>query len=142
LNLERVTNGVTIENIDNVMLQTLSIQGGLIEAKIGKKLISIGTNVGSMFAGCRIGVLVQMKEKLAPYLVAMQCCAHSTNLAIQTFSSLSIVHRLEDLLQSLHYYFAKSPKKVLELHKVATLLNIKGNKILRSVQTRQLSPCK
>ncbi len=95
-----------------------------------------------MFVGCRIGVLVQMKEKLAPYLVAMQCCAHSTNLAIQTFSSLSIVHCLEDLLQSLHYYFAKSPKRVLELQKVATFLNTKGNKILRSVQTRQLFPCK
>jgi hypothetical protein len=38
LNLERVINGVTIENIYNVMLQTLLIQGGLMEAKIGKKI--------------------------------------------------------------------------------------------------------
>jgi hypothetical protein len=130
-----VINGVTIENVYNVMLQTLLIQGGLIESNIRKKLVSIGTNGGFMFVRCRIGVLVQMKEKLAPYLVAVQCCAHCTNLAIQTFSSLSIEHHLEDLLQSLHSYFARSPKRVLELQKLVTLLNTKGNKILWNVKT-------
>ncbi len=43
-------------------------------------------------------VSVQMKEKLAPHLVAMHYCAHCTNLAIQTLSSLFIMHHLEDLL--------------------------------------------
>jgi iron only hydrogenase large subunit-like protein len=89
-----------------------------------------------MFVGCRIGVLMEMKEKLAPHLVAKQCCAHCTNLAIQAFSSLSIMHHLEDLLQSLHFYFSRSPKKVLELQKLATILNTKGNKILQNVKTR------
>ncbi len=51
-----------------------------------------------MFVGCRFSVSMQMKEKLAPYLVVLHCCAHRTNLAIQTFFSLSIMHRLEDLL--------------------------------------------
>ncbi len=51
-----------------------------------------------MFVGCKTNVLVQMKEKLAPYLVVVHCCAHRTNLAIQTFFSLSIMHYLEDLL--------------------------------------------
>jgi hypothetical protein len=80
-----------------------------------KNLVSIGTNGGSMFVGCKISVLMQMKDKLAPYLVVMHCCAHCTNLAIQTLSSLSIMHHLEDLLQSLHAYFAISPKKMFEL---------------------------
>jgi hypothetical protein len=38
-----------------------------------------------MFARCRTGVLMQMKNKLTPYLVAMCYCAHCINLAIQTF---------------------------------------------------------
>jgi hypothetical protein len=96
--LERVTNGVIAENIYNVILQTLFIQRGLIEIEIRKKIVSIRVNGGSMFVRCKISVLVQMKEKLAPYLVAVHCCAHCTNLAIQTFFSLSMVHRLEDLL--------------------------------------------
>ncbi len=97
------------------MLQSLLIQGGLTEIKIGKKLVSIGANGGSMFTRCRTGVLVQMKEKLVPYLVVVHCCAHPTNLTIQTFFFLPIVHRLEDLLQSLHSYFARSLKRVFEL---------------------------
>ncbi len=115
MNLEKVTNGVIAENIYNVMLQTLLIQGRLIEVEIGKKLVSLGANGGSMFIGCRTSVLVQMKEKLAFYLVVVHCCAHHTNLTIQTFFYLSIVHRLEDLLQSLHSYFAKSLKKMFKL---------------------------
>jgi hypothetical protein len=110
-----------------------------------KNLVSIGTNGGSMFVGCKIGVLMQMKEKLAPYLAVVHCCAHCTNLAIQTLSFLSIVHHLEDLLQSLHAYFARSPKKVFELQKLTTLLNTKGNKILWNVKTCWISmlyPCK
>jgi len=34
LNLEKVTNGVIVENIYNVILQTLLIQRGLIEVEI------------------------------------------------------------------------------------------------------------
>jgi hypothetical protein len=78
---------------------------------------------------------MKMNEKLAPYLVVVQFCAHCTNLAIQTFSFLSIMHSLENLLQSFHAYFARSPKRVLELQKLRTLLNTKGNKILWNVKT-------
>jgi len=113
--LKKVTNGVTTENIYNVMLQTVLIQGGLIEVEIGKKLVSIGANGGSMFTRCRTSVSMQMKEKLAPYLVVMHCCAHHTNLTIQTFYFLSIMHCLEDLLQSLHSYFTRNLKRVLKL---------------------------
>jgi hypothetical protein len=78
-------------------------------------LVSIGANGGSAVARCKIGVLLQIKDKMVPYLVVVQCCAHYTNLAIQTFPSLSIVHHLEDVLQSFHFYFVRSPKKMLEL---------------------------
>jgi hypothetical protein len=41
LNLERVTNGVTIKNIYKVMLNTLLTQVGLTKVKIENKLVSI-----------------------------------------------------------------------------------------------------
>jgi hypothetical protein len=63
LNLDRVTNGVIVGNIYNVILQTLLIQRGLIEVEIFKKLVSIRVNGGSMFVGCKTSVSVQMKEK-------------------------------------------------------------------------------
>jgi hypothetical protein len=98
LNLERVTNGVTTKNIYKVMLNTLLIQFGLTKVKIENKLVSIKVDNGSMFVECRISVSMQLKEKLAPLLVAIHCCAHHTNLAIQVFFITTIMQHLEDLL--------------------------------------------
>jgi hypothetical protein len=98
LNLERVIDGVTTKNIYKVMLNTLFTQVGLTKVKIENKLVSIKVDNGSMFVGCRIGVYVQLKEKLAPLLVAIHSCAHHTNLAIQVLFTMTIMQHLEDLL--------------------------------------------
>jgi hypothetical protein len=47
-----------------------------------------------MFAGCRTSVSMQLKEKLAPLLVAIHCCAHHTNLAIQVLFTMAIMQHL------------------------------------------------
>jgi hypothetical protein len=49
-----------------------------------------------------------------------------------------VIH-LEHLLQTLHNYFAHSPKRHLKFTKLAEMLEIKGNKILRNVKTRWIS---
>jgi hypothetical protein len=102
LNLERVTNGVATRNIYKVMLNTLLntllTQVGLTKVKIENKLVYIRINNGSMFAGCRTSVSMQLKEKLAPLLVAIHSCAHHTNLAIQVLFIMAIMQHLEDLL--------------------------------------------
>jgi hypothetical protein len=53
------------------MLNTLWIQGGLLEVKIGDKFVSIGIDGKYIFVGCRIGVFVQIKDKLAQQSIAM-----------------------------------------------------------------------
>jgi hypothetical protein len=65
--------------------------------------------------------------------------SHRTNLAVKTLSSLVVINRIEDLIQSLHSYFARSPKQHLEFVKLAEVLETKGLKILRQVKTRWLS---
>jgi hypothetical protein len=65
--------------------------------------------------------------------------SHRTNLAVRSLSGLAVVNRIEDLLQSLHTYFARSPKRHLEFVKLAEVLEMKGLKILRQVKTRWLS---
>lgn len=71
LNLEKVTINVSTENIYSVMLKTSLVYKGVTKAKIGKKLVSIGANGGFVFARCKSGIVMQLKENLAPYLVAM-----------------------------------------------------------------------
>ncbi len=43
------------------------------------------------------------------------------------------------MLQTLHSYFAHSPKRHLEFTKLAELMQIKGNKILQNVKTKWIS---
>jgi hypothetical protein len=64
---------------------------------------------------------------------------HRTNLAIKILSGLRVVNRIEDLLQTLHSNFARSPKRHLEFIKLAEVLQTKGLKILKQVKTRWLS---
>jgi hypothetical protein len=80
LNLEKVTCGITIEKINNVILIFLLI----IEVKNGRKLVSIEAS-GFVLVECRIRVSMQLKENFAPYLMVVHCCVHCTNLTIQTF---------------------------------------------------------
>jgi hypothetical protein len=66
-------------------------------------------------------------------------CAHKTNFVIQNLLILSIVLKLEDLLQSLHSYFTWIPQRMLELWKLATFLDIKGNKIFHNIKSHWIS---
>ena len=77
--------------------------------------------------------------ELLPLLGVCSMQAHKTNLAVRTLSALSVVKRIEDMLTSLHAFFAKSPKKHLEFVKLAELMQSKGLKILKNVKTRWIS---
>jgi len=59
--------------------------------------------------------------------------AHHTNLAMQTLSGLPLVICFENLLPTLHFYFAHSLKRHLEFIKLVKLMQIKGNKILHAM---------
>ncbi len=53
----------------------------------------------------KIGVIVQLKDKHAPFAIGVRCMAHMCNLVVQTFSSLSLFVKIEVLLQSMFVYF-------------------------------------
>jgi hypothetical protein len=72
-------------------------------------------------------------------MISLHCVAHRSNLAIISLSNLEMVSQLENLLQALHKYFSKSPKRHLALEKSSELLQTKGSKILRRVKTQWIS---
>jgi hypothetical protein len=61
--------------------------------------------------------------------------AHYTNFAMQTFTGLLLVVCLENMLQTLHSYFAHSPKRHLEFTKLTKFMQTKGDKIFQNVKT-------
>jgi len=66
LNLQRVTNGLIATKIYKVMLNIMLIQGGLIESKIGDKLVSIKANGGFVFV--RLVFLCRSRRKCFLFL--------------------------------------------------------------------------
>jgi hypothetical protein len=62
--------------------------------------------------------------------------SHHTNLAVQTFSKLAIVGKIEDVLQSLYANFFHSPKKTQEFVKMANIMEIGGQRIIKNIKIR------
>jgi len=71
-------------------------------------------------------VIVHIQEYYAPLLIGMHYMANWTNLTIQTFF-LPMVTWLQDLLQSLCYFFYKFWNCHLEFVKLAQIMQTKGN---------------
>jgi ubiquinone/menaquinone biosynthesis C-methylase UbiE len=71
---------------------------------------------------------------------AIHCVSHWTNLAMKELSSLPVIAKIENLLQSLYSYFARSPKRHLEFTKLAAVMETKGLKIIRNIKTRCGNP--
>jgi hypothetical protein len=51
--------------------------------------------------------------------------AHHTDLVVQILSGLPLVKHIESLLQTLHAYFAHSPKQHLEFTKLIEVMETK-----------------
>jgi hypothetical protein len=70
------------------------------------------------FQSHRMGVTLQFKENVAPFLSGVHCFVHKTNLAAITLFNLELVHQLE----ALYAIFLHNPKKFLEFQKLIDLI--------------------
>jgi hypothetical protein len=58
---------------------------------------------------------------------------------MQTLLGFPLVKRIESLLQTLHAYFAHSPRQHLNFTKLVEVMETKRNKIICNVKTRWIS---
>jgi len=128
LSLERVIEGGSAESISNIILGALAKQGGLTPQQIRDRFMAFGADGASVLQGKKNGVTNRLQVSHAPHMQGMHCVAHRSNLAVQCLSDLEMVSRIETLLSALHRYFSKSPKRHLELQKLAELFETKGKK--------------
>jgi hypothetical protein len=87
----------------------------------------------------------RIHDDYAAYSIGVHCMAHWMNLIMQTLLMFPLVKHIEDLLQTLHVYFAHSPKSHLEFTKLIEIMETKRNKILCNIKTQwifMLSPAK
>jgi hypothetical protein len=137
--LQRVTEGGDADNITKMILAALTSEGGLTPHHIRDRFMAFGADGAAVLQGKRNCVTNKLQVFHAPHMQCMHCVAHRNNLAVQCLSDLEMVARIETLLAALHRYFNKSPKRHLELQKLAELLESKGKKILQNVKTRWIS---
>jgi hypothetical protein len=78
-------------------MEALTIKGGMLRDQVVNKLLNFGTNGVNVFQGTKYGVTKQICDDYASFSIGVHCMAHHTNIAMQT-------------LQTLHAYFAHSPK--------------------------------
>jgi len=79
-------------------------------------------------------VFIQTWEQIAPYLIIVHYVTHQTNLVILVLSKLSLVACIEGMLQSLYIF-----KKVLKFVTLVKILETKGLKLLRNIETYWIS---
>jgi hypothetical protein len=92
-----------------------------------------------MFQGSQRSVTTQLQNHVVSVMLGLHCMAHRTNLAVEPYSNLSLVSKLETLCQAMYTYFSHSPKKHLEFQKLADVVEIEGLRILRNMTTRWIS---
>ncbi len=79
-----------------MIMASLLQYGGLYETNLTSKLISFGADGVSIFQEAKICVITQLKEKHAPFMLrVLHCIAHWTNLAIQIFSKLPLMSKIQ-----------------------------------------------
>ncbi len=134
LTLEKVEMGATLNNIKVIILNAMGRYVGFTNEAIASKLVYLGCNGDYVFQGIWIGVFIQTWEQIAPYLIGVHYVTHQTNLVILVLSKLSLVACIEGMLQSLYIL-----KKVLEFVTLVKILETKGLKLLRNIETCWIS---
>jgi hypothetical protein len=113
--------GGTTSNIKFILMATVMTFGGLTNEQNVKHLVCLSTDGISTFQGVRYKVITLLRTQHAPYFIGIHCMAHITNLIMQSLSSMPMVSKLEDLLQSLYGYFFNSPKGILNFRSLLKL---------------------
>jgi len=82
-------------NLTPTIVRSLANLGGLLMVNIANKVVCFGAENVTIFQGLKIGVNVQFMNKQNPFIVCIHCMAHQCNLAMQIFSSLSLIVKNE-----------------------------------------------
>ncbi len=90
--------GATSNNIKGVILDVMGKYGGLTNSNMASKWICLGCDNDLVFQGIWSGVITQINEQIAPFLIGVHCVTHQTNLVVLVLSKLSLVMYIEGML--------------------------------------------
>ncbi len=106
LNLERIVNGGTSNNLTSIIICSLVVFGGMSKSNIANKVVCFGVNNVIVFQSLKIGVIIQLVNKHFPFVVGIHYMAHRCNFVVQILSSLTFVAKIEGLLSFMYTYYS------------------------------------
>ncbi len=65
--------------------------GDFTQNTISFKLLTFVVGEVNVFQSIKIGVIVQLKEQDASFMISVHCMNHCTNMVVQTFYKLGIM---------------------------------------------------
>jgi hypothetical protein len=130
LNVKHAIFGSKVNSITLLIMNSLMTERGSQEEDLTTKMVCFGVDGVITFQGLRSRIIVQIQQQYAPFVIGVHCMAHQINLAVQTFSHLPLISRIETFWQCLYVYFSHGPKRHLEFTKLAKIMETKSNKIL------------
>ncbi len=140
ISFDHVLEGSGIDNLTKVIMEALTIRGGMLRNHVTTKLICFGRDNVNVFQGTKFGVTKHIHNDYELESIRMHYMAHWVNMVVQTLLIFPLVKNIENsFIQTLHVYFAHSPKRHLEFAKLVEIMETKGNKILHNVKTKWIS---
>lgn len=82
LNLEKIVNGSTFDNLIYVIIRSLAVFGGMSKIDIANKVVYFGANDVTIFQGLKTNVNVQLVSKHYPSFLRIHCMAYQCNFII------------------------------------------------------------
>jgi hypothetical protein len=80
--LQQVVEGSHANNLTKVIILFKNLFNGILEPNLALKLVCFGMDGVTTFQGSKIGVIMQLKEKHAPFLLSVYYLMHRTNLIV------------------------------------------------------------
>ncbi len=140
ISFDCILEGSRIDKLTKVIMEALSIGGGMPRNHVATKLICFGGDNVNVFQSTKFGVTKHIHNDYRFNSIRMHYMAHWMNLVVQTLLVFPLVKHIENLfIQTLQAYFAHYTKRHLEFTKLTKIMEIKGNKILHNVKTRWIS---
>lgn len=84
------------------------------ECDIGPRFVAMGSDGASVMTGEHNGLISQLRNTIAPFLIAVHCAAHRVNLAAAVVTQVALVGQVIAMLNSTFNLFSRSSKRANE----------------------------
>jgi len=108
-----------LENLFNLVVNSLKEIANLDDVKILRKLICVGAYGALVMKENKNGLnknglCIHLQTSIAPYMIPNHCMTHRLNLAYKIVSTHTCVAKMEELIDEVYAYFSKSSKRNVE----------------------------